>query len=150
MTLRERLEADVKTAMKAHDELAVSTLRMARSEISKRDLEGKGPIDEAGVQKALGALIKQRADSAAEFRKGNRPELAAKEEKEAAILKTYLPAEVPDAAVEEAVAAAIAQTGAKSAADLGRAMGAAMKLLKEKGGTVDGNRVRHLLSKRLV
>ncbi len=149
MTLRERLEADVKVAMKAHDELAVSTLRMARAEIAKRDLEGKGPIDEAGVQKALQALIKQRADSASEFRKGNRPELAAKEEKEAALLKAYLPAEVPDAAVEGAVAEAIAQTGATSAADLGRVMGAAMKLLKEKGGTVDGTRVRAIVAARL-
>lgn len=146
--LRERLEEDYKAAMKRRDELAVSTLRMARAEVSRRDLEGKGALDEAGIQAAIRTMLKQRADSSSEFRKGGRPELADKEEKEAAILKGYLPAGLPDEEIEKAVDAVLAATPGAAAKDLGRLMGSVMKSLA--GRNPDGARVRALLQKRLA
>ena len=92
-TLRERLDADVKDAMRSKDELATSVLRMLKSAIKYKEVEpgAKGPLDDQGIVAVIGTLIKQRRDSIEQFKAANRADLAEKEEKELAILQKYLP-----------------------------------------------------------
>ena len=147
-TLRARLMEDYKSALKAGDPLRVSVIRMVRAEVGKEDLAGKGEVDEAGIVAILRRMVRQREESVREFRKGGREDLAAKEEKERAMLQAYLPAEVPDEAIRAAVEEAVTRTGASGRRDMGKVMGAAMAALKGKG-TVDGGRVRALVEARL-
>ena len=125
--LRDQFTQSLKTAMKAHDAAAVSTLRMILSTLKDRDIAARGKgnadgISEAEVQGMLQAMIKQRRESAALYEQGARPELAAKELAEVGLIEGFLPKQLDDAAVEAAVAAAIAEAGAASPKDMGRVM----------------------------
>src|SRR5450755_3885612 len=92
-TLRERLDADLKDAMRAKDELKTSVVRMAKSAIKYKEVDGTGPkvLDEAGILTVLTTMLKQRRDSIEQFTAGNRLDLAEKEEKEVVIIQSYLP-----------------------------------------------------------
>jgi hypothetical protein len=94
-------------------------------------------------------LVKQREESAAQFRKGGRPELAEKEEAEIEVLKGYIPQEASGAEILAAVEAAISATGASSPKDLGRVMKEALGSLKASGKPVDGKKVNLEVRKRL-
>ena len=153
----EKIQADLKAAMKSGDALLVSTLRMAQSALHNKALEKRAILVKAGGAAADATLtdeeifsvlkteVKRRKEAAAEFNKGGRQEMAEKELKEAEMLGTYLPAEADDAAVEEAVKAAIAEVGADPR-QFGRVMGLAMKKL---GGTASGERVSEV-ARRLL
>lgn len=126
--LRDRFTNDLKDAMRAGDKLKVSTLRLVNSAIKSADIEarpsGKSPIDDAAILSVLGKMIKQRRDSAEQFAKGGRPEMAESELGEIAIIEGYLPKQMDESAVKAAVAKAIADTGASTAKDMGKVMGA--------------------------
>lgn len=108
--IRERLAEDMKAAMRGKEELRLGTIRMIRSEILNKDKEhGK--------------------EAAEQFAKGGRPELAAKERGELAIVQSYLPAQLGDAEIREAAQAAIAETGASTVKDMGKVMGVLSKRL---------------------
>lgn len=125
-TLKERIDADIKDAMRAKEELKLSVLRMMKSAIKYKEVEGAAKVlDDAEVLTVLTTLVKQRRDSAEEYRKGNRADLAEKEEKEIGILQAYMPQQLTAAELTQAVAQGIAEANAKSAKD----MGAVMKLL---------------------
>src|SRR3954462_10796980 len=106
---QQRIEADVKAAMKAGEKERLSTLRMLLTEIKNERIRRGSEVDEAGFVSLVRKSIKQREESIAQYRKGNREELAAKEEAEIKMLEPYLPAQVDEgqirAAVEETVAA---------------------------------------------
>jgi len=137
--LRARLGEALKTAMKAHDARAVSTLRMVLAGLKDRDIAARGKgnpdgIGEAEVQQMLQGMVKQRRESIALYRQGNRPELVQQEQEEIAVIEGFMPQQLSDAELETAVAEAIAATGAQAAKDMGRVMAA----LREKhAGQID-------------
>ena len=138
MSLRERLDADMKDALRARDTLRLETIRGARGAIRNREIEVGGPLDDEGIVRVLRTLVKQRDDSIEQYRAGRRQDLVQKETAEQAILLAYLPA-APDAAeVERVVAAVIAEVGASGPKDLGRVMKPALERL---GAGVDGKLV---------
>ncbi|HWE09727.1 MAG TPA: GatB/YqeY domain-containing protein [Solirubrobacteraceae bacterium] len=142
MSVTEQLRTDMTTAMKAGEKTRVGALRLVLSELQKAAKEGGD--DELAV---LRRERKRRLDAATQFRDGGRPELADQEESEAALIATYLPAELSDDELDVIVAAAIADTGASSPRDMGHVMKAVMAA---SGGRADGKRtsarVREALS----
>lgn len=147
MTIAEKVEKDLVAAMKAREELRLSVLRMAKTSLKNKQVELGNPLNDDQAIAVLRTLIKQRRDSADQFRKGGREELAAKEEAETEILQTYLPADASDEEIGAAVAAAIAETGAAGPQDLGKVMKAAMQKLA--GMNADGKRVNQTVRAKL-
>ncbi|MCM2258064.1 MAG: GatB/YqeY domain-containing protein [Vicinamibacteria bacterium] len=149
MTIIERITADLTAAMKAQDAPRTSVLRMAKSALKNKEIDKKAPLDEAEAGKLLQTLVKQREDSASQYRGGGRPELAEKEEAEIVVLRGYLPQGASEAEVVAAVEQAVAETGAKSMKDMGAAMKVALAALAATGKTVDGKLVSDAVRKRL-
>lgn len=149
MTVVEQIAKDLTAAMKAQDAARTSVLRMAKAALKNREIDAQHELDDAEATKVIQSLVRQREDSAEQYSKGDRPELAAKERAEIEALKAYLPAAASDAEIEDAVARAVAETGASSARDMGRVMKAALQALAESGKAVDGRRVSEAARKRL-
>jgi len=124
MPIVEQITQDLTAAMKAKDAPRTSALRMAKSALKNKEIDKKAPLDEAEAARVLQGLVKQREDSAQQFRQAGRGELALKEEAEIAVLKVYLPAEASDADIAAAVEAALGETGAASMKDMGKVIGA--------------------------
>jgi hypothetical protein len=122
---------------------------MAKAALKNREIEKRAALDDGEAVKVLQTQVKQREDAAAQFRQGNRPELAAKELAEVEVLRAYLPAEVSEADLRDAVERAIASTGAASAKDIGKVMKAALAELQGLGKPVDGKKVNELVRQRL-
>jgi uncharacterized protein YqeY len=122
---------------------------MAKAAVRNREIDARGELEESEIVKVLQTLVKQREESALQFRKGQREELAAKEEAEIELLRAYLPAEASEAEIAAAVDAAIAETGAGGPKDLGRAMKAALAALKAGGRPADGKKVNQLVREKL-
>ncbi len=132
MSVTDQVRTDMTSAMKARDSERVGALRMVLSELQKAAKEGDG--DELAV---LRRERKRRLDAAGQFRDGGRPELAQREESEAELIATYLPAELDDSELDAIVSDAIAETGASSPRDMGTVMKAVMA---RAGGRADGKR----------
>jgi uncharacterized protein YqeY len=148
-TLTERITQDLTAAMKAQDAARTSVLRMAKAALMNREIDKKGPLDDAEAAKVLQGLVKQREDSVEQFRKGNRPELAAKEEAEIGVLRAYLPQEASDGEIAAAVDQAVKETGAASPKDMGKVMKAALAVLQAGGKPADGKKVSEAARRRL-
>ncbi len=149
MGLRERLDADLKTAMKEKDELKLSVVRMLKSAVRYREVEGEKAVtlDEAGILQVVATEIKRRRDSVEQYRAGGREDLARKEEAEIAILQGYLPAQLSRAELEAKVDEVMARVGAKGPKDMGAVMKA---LLPEVQGRAEGKAVSDLVKQRLA
>jgi uncharacterized protein YqeY len=121
---------------------------MMKAAIQHKQVETMKTLDEAGCFQILSTLIKQRKDSAEQFRKGNRPELAEKEEAEIQIIETYLPSAPSEEEIERAIAEALTETGITSAKQMGVVMKAAQAKLagKRVDGKILSDRVRARLS----
>ncbi len=147
MNLLQRVDEDIKTAMKARDELKVSALRMLKAAASNAAIaKNKANLEDAELLEVIAKLIKQREESVEAFTKGNRPELAEKEKKEAAILKAYLPAQMPDEELKAIIQAAIKETGASGP----QGMGAVMKtVLPKVAGRAAGGKVSQFVREAL-
>jgi uncharacterized protein YqeY len=126
MDLRERFTAALKTAMLAKDAAGTATLRMIQAKLKDVDIAARPgpPVDEAAIVAMLRGMAKSRRESVELYRQGNRPELAAKEEAEIALIETFLPQQMDEAAMAAAVAEAVAETGAASVKDMGKVMAA--------------------------
>ena len=148
MALVEQVSAGIADAMKKHDAVRLSTLRMLKAALMNRQIERGHMLDEAESLQVVSSLVKQRKDSIEQFTQGGRLELADKERAEILVLETYLPAAAEPAVVEQAVADAIQETGAASPKDMGRVMKAVMARLA--GQTVDGKAVNELVRRRLA
>lgn len=147
-TVRERIDADLKDAMRSKNELNTSVLRMLKSAIKYKEVEpgATGPLDEASILQVIGTLIKQRRDSVEQFKSGGRPELAEKEEQEISVLQNYLPKQLTPDELRAEVQAAITEAGAKSAKD----MGAVMKVLSPKlQGRAEGRAISEEVKNQL-
>ena len=134
--------------MRARDEARLSAVRMIKTALKKQEVDSMKPLDEAMEMQILASLIKQRRDSADMFRKGNRPELADKEEAELKLIESYMPEGASGAEMDQAIADAMAETGITAAKQMGLLMRAAQARLA--GKRVDGkalsDRVRAKLS----
>ena len=144
---QQRIESELRAAMKSGDKLRLQTLRLLLTEIKNERIRRGGEVDEAGFAALVRKAIKQREEAAGQYRAGNRPDSAAKEDSEAAILVTFLPAAADEGEIRAAIAALIADRGLSGP----QAMGPIMKeMLARFGGTADGatlNRIaRELLS----
>ena len=149
MGLRERLDADLKAAMKEKDELKLSVVRMLKSAVRYREVEGQKAVtlDEAGILQVVATEIKRRRDSVEQYRAGGREDLARKEEAEIAILQGYLPAQLSEAELRAKVDEVVARLGAKGPRDMGAVMKA---LLPEVQGRAEGKLVSDLVKQRLA
>jgi uncharacterized protein len=146
------LVADVTTAisdaMRKHDAVRLSTLRMLKAALMNREVEKGRALDDGEALQVVNSLVKQRRDSIEQFTKGGRQDLADKETAEIAVLESYLPPAADPAVIAAAVDEAIAETAATSARDMGRVMKAAMVRLA--GQSVDGKAVNELVRKKLA
>jgi len=147
-SLKERIDVDLKEAMRSRDELGTSVLRMLKSAVKYKEVEPGGhALEDSGVLAVIQTLIKKGRDSVEQFRAGGRPELADKEEREIAKLQSYLPAQMSADELAAAVRAAIAQVGAKGPKD----MGAVMKALMPKvSGRAEGKAVSEAVKAELT
>jgi hypothetical protein len=134
--LRTRFTAALKTAMLAKDSETTSTIRMITARLKDVDIaarpSGVDRVPDDQIIAMLRGMVKSRAESAALYRQGHRLDLAAKEEAEIAVIESFLPQQMDDAALEAAVAEAVAETGAASVKDMGKVMAA----LRAKHGAV--------------
>ena len=123
MALRERINDEIKAAMKAREQQKLDALRLLLSEVKRKEVDERITLDDAGVVSVVEKMIKQRKDSISQFEKAARADLADKEKFELGILEAYLPQQLSPAEVDAIIAEALAATGAKSAADMGKVMG---------------------------
>jgi uncharacterized protein YqeY len=148
MPLLEQIQKDMTAAMKASDQARLDTLRMMKTALKKHEVDSMKALDEPTELQILKTLIKQRQESAEMFRKGNRPELAEREESELKMIESYMPAAPTDAEVDSAIASAMSETGATAIKQMGVVMKAAQSKLA--GKRIDGkalsDRVRARLS----
>ena len=147
-SLKERIDQDLKEAMRSREELTTSVLRMLKSAVKYKEVEPGGhALEDGGVLAVIQALIKQRRDSVEQFRAGARNDLAEKEEKESVRLQSYLPAQMSPDELRAEVRAAIAQVGAKSPKDMGAVMKA---LLPKVQGRAEGKAVSEAVKAELA
>ena len=128
MSLRDDFTAKLKTAMLARDAAQVSTLRMVTAKLKDFDIaarpKGVDKISDDEILTMLRGMVKSRRESVDLYRQGNRAELVSKEEAEIAVIESFLPSQMDDAALTEAVAAAVAETGAAGPKEMGKVMAA--------------------------
>ncbi len=128
MSLREQFTEQLKVSMKAGDSARTSTLRMIMAKLKDTDIasrpKGIDKVPDDEVLSMLRGMVKSRRESVTLYEQGNRPELAAKETAEIAVIEAFLPQQMDDAAIEAAVAGAIADSGATSIKDMGKVMAA--------------------------
>lgn len=134
-TPQQRIEADVKAAMKAGDKEKLATLRMLLTEIKNERIRKGSEVDEDGFVSLVRKAIKQREEAASGFHKGGRAEMAAKEESEAAFLATFLPAQVDEAQIRAAVQEVVTSRGLSGPAAIGPIM---KEMLARFGSSADG------------
>ncbi len=150
-TKRNEINESLKNAMKAKDELLVSTLRMINAKIKDADIEARPKgmvdgIDDSAILSLLQGMVKQRAESAKIYREGNRPELAEKEDAEIKIIENYLPAQLGADEVAKIVGDIIAKVGATSLKDMGKIMA---ELKANYAGQIDMSKVGDIVKAKL-
>ncbi|HRC85845.1 MAG TPA: GatB/YqeY domain-containing protein [Thermoanaerobaculia bacterium] len=146
-TPRERLESDVRGALKAGEKERLSVLRMLLSEVKNEQMSAGGEPDEVRFTALVRKAIKQRQEAATQFRAGGREESAVKEEREAVLLAEYLPQAVPEETVRAAIRELIAAEGLSGPAAMGRLM---KEILARFAGAVDGATVSRLAREELA
>jgi len=146
MALKERLDEDLKAAMRAREQLRLDTIRGLKSAIKYREIEIMKSLDDAGVLGVVASEIKRRRDSVEQYRAGNRQDLVDKEEAEIVVLQAYLPAQLGEAELRAKVDEVVERTGAKGMKDMGAVMKA---LLPEVQGRAEGKTVSDMVKSRL-
>jgi uncharacterized protein YqeY len=149
MTLRTQFTDALKTSMKAGDSARTSTLRMILAKVKDADIAARpaAQITDEQVTSVLRGMVKSRRESVELYRQGNRPELAAKEEAEIAVIEGFLPQQMDDAGLRAAVDEAVAETGAAGPKDMGRVMAA---LKAKHAASLDMARATPLVKARLA
>jgi len=143
MSLQEKLNTDLKAAMRARDELRMLVLRSLLSSMNYAEIAKQKKLDEGGVIEVIGKEIKQRKESIEAYEKGNRSDLADKEKAEMAVLLEYMPAQMGRDEIVAIVQAVIAEVGAKGPGDKGKIM---QKLMPQVKGKADGNEVNSIVT----
>ncbi len=146
MSLQDKLMTDLQQAMRDKDELRRSVLRMLRSSVKNAEIAKRGPLTEEETLAVLQKEAKQRRESAQEFHKARRDDLADSERAELGIIESYLPQQLPPEEIRGIVRSVIADTGAASVNDLGKVMPAVMSKVK---GLADGRLVNQIVREEL-
>ena len=147
MTLRERVNEDMKAAMKSRETDRLAAIRLLLSALKQREVDERITLDDAAVVSVIEKMLKQRKDSISQFENAGRKDLADKEKFEVAVLQGYLPQQLSDAEVNAIVAEAVAACGAKTASDMGKVMG----LVKPRvAGRADMGKISALVKARLA
>jgi uncharacterized protein YqeY len=149
MSISEQVQKDMTAAMKAREELRLSTLRMVRSALKNKEIDKRAPLDDREQQQVLQTLIKQRKDSIDAFLKGGRKELADKEQAEIGIIESYLPKAVGEEEITAAVKSTVAEMGSPTMKDMGTVMKNVMAKFAASGARVDGKAVSDAVKKEL-
>lgn len=146
MSVLERITEELKTAMKAKDQIRMDTLRMVKSDFKNVEIDKKVALTEDEMLAIIRKSIKKRGDSITMYKTGGRQDLVDKETREAAILKTFLPEQMGEPEIRALVQESIAESGAASKKDMGRVMAILMPKLK---GRADGKLVQLTVSSLL-
>lgn len=155
-TIAERLNTDITTAMKAREEAKLTTLRMVKSALKSKEIDKREPLSEAEEQNILKTLIKQRRDSAEQFTKGGRPELAEKERAEIGMIEMYLPKQAQEDDILPIIRGAIkhVKDGNDGAQPSPKDMGPVMRVVQQRilasGLFVDSKTVSDLVKRELA
>jgi uncharacterized protein YqeY len=143
---QQRLEADVKAAMKGGDKERLSTLRMLLAAVKNERIARGSEVDEAAFASITRKAIKQREEAAEQYRKGDRPELAEKEEREGKLLAAYLPAQIDEGQIRAAIEALVAERGLAGNAAMGQIM---KEMIGRFGAAADGAVISRLAREAL-
>jgi uncharacterized protein len=146
MSLLEKIENDIKTALKSGDDLTKNTLRMVKTDIMTEKAKTGKDLGEEQVLEVIGRAAKKRKEAMAEFIKGGRDDLASKEKSELGIIELYLPKQLSEDEISAVIDERLAANPSVTQKEMGRFMGEIMKDLK---GRADGTIVRKILSSRL-
>jgi uncharacterized protein YqeY len=148
MPLLDQIQKDMTAAMKGREEARLDALRMIKTALKKHEIDSMKPLDEATELQILNTLIKQRKEASDMFRKGNRPELADKEDAELKLIESYMPSAPTAEEVDAAIAAAMAESGITSLKQMGIVMKAAQAKLS--GKRVDGKALSERVRSKLT
>jgi len=146
-TLRDQVSNDMKAAMKAKETVKRDALRLLLAAFKQIEVDERKELSDEDVTKIIQKQVKQRQDSAAQFKEAGRDDLLEKEESEIAIYMVYMPAQLEDAELEAEVKSIVEKVGATSMKDMGKVMGVASKTL---AGKADGKRINECVKKLLV
>jgi hypothetical protein len=155
MNITSQVQKDMVVAMKARQELRLSTLRMVKSALKNKEIDKRAPLDEKEEMQILSTLIKQRHDAAEQFTKGNRPELAAAEAAEIGVIEEFLPKALDESALQALVAEAVAEVAAATGQkptpkEMGAVMKAVQARLQASGQRAEGRIVSEQVKKQLA
>jgi uncharacterized protein YqeY len=146
VSLKERLADDLKEAIRSRDEARKTAIRMVTWAVKNQEVAQGRPLDDLGIIAIIQREIRRRRESIEEFRKGNRPDLVAKEEAELAVLESYLPPAMSREEVAEAARAVIAELGARGPADKGKVMPV---LIQRLAGRAEGRLINEVVTELL-
>ncbi len=150
----DKIDKDIIEAMKAKEALRLETLRMAKSAMKNKEIDKREPLTDAEETAVLNTMVKQRKDAAEQFAKGNRPELASKEQEEIRLLETYLPQTAGEDDIRAVISGAIAHLAADGSKpgpkDIGPAMRVVQARIMSNGLHADMKRVSELLKEELA
>ena len=148
MSLKDRINEDMKGAMRARDTARLGTIRLLLAAIKQREVDERITLDDAAVTAIIDKMIKQRKDSISQFQAAGRSDLVEQESAEVAVLAAYMPAQLSEAEIAEQVQAAVVETGAAGPQDMGKVMGVLKsKLAGRADMTAVSARVKAALSK---
>lgn len=145
--LRDRLNEEMKGAMKARDDIRLSVIRLVRSSVKNREIESRHELADGEIIEVISTLVKQRRESIRMFGEAGRTDLVEKEEKELAVLLTFLPQQLTREEVESLVAKVVADCGAQGPKDMGKVMKAIMPHV---AGRADGSLVSTVVKEKLA
>jgi len=146
VTLKERLTADMKEALKAHDAARLSTIRMVFSAVRNKEIDSRKDMDDEGVLSVLATSAKQRRESIEQYEKAGRQDLVDKEKAELEVIRSYMPQQMGREEIEALVKDAVAESGAKGPGDMGKVMKVLMPKVK---GRADGKLVNEVVKAAL-
>jgi uncharacterized protein YqeY len=147
MSLKEKLTEDMKNALKERDRTRLSTIRLLVDTIKKKEIEqGRKELDDGGIIKVIGTMIRKGEEAVEQFKQGGRQDLVDQESRQLEILKSYLPEQLSKEEIQSLIAEAIEEAGAADMRDLGKVM----KILMPKvSGKADGKTVNEMVRERL-
>lgn len=146
MTLKERIQEDMKAAMRARDPARLSAIRLLLAALTQKEVDERQQLSDADVLGVIEKMVKQRRESIAHYEKAARQDLADREKFEIGVLQSYLPQQLGEAEIAQAIAAAVAEAGAAGVKDMGKVMG----LLKGRlAGRADMAKVSGLVKAKL-
>ncbi|GBD99654.1 glutamyl-tRNA(Gln) amidotransferase subunit E [bacterium BMS3Abin07] len=147
MYLLEKIDSDLRTAMKSSDRVAVLTLRNIKSAVRNREIEKGGKLSDEEICSVLSTLVKQRKESMEQFSRGGRDDLVESEKAELSVLQKYLPKQIPEKELLQLIGDTIRETGATGTKDIGKVMKSVMPKVR---GRADGKVVNREVSRLLA